>query len=94
MDTAKEVHRSLRHGAGILKYCQDEWVPKLIESSTPGSDCDPRVQTAYLNQATAEAQEGKFYFGFLKLSHVILFYNLSLFNQFLFLVSLNYSFYS
>ena len=59
MDSAKEVHRSLRHGAGILKYCQEEWVPKLIESTPTGSDSDPRVHTAYLNQATAEAQEGK-----------------------------------
>ncbi|XP_076069364.1 BRO1 domain-containing protein BROX-like [Oratosquilla oratoria] len=57
MEEAKEVHRSLRRGAGILKYSQDEWVPKLLESAKPGTDCDPRVFTAYLNQCTAEAQE-------------------------------------
>lgn len=58
MDEAKLVHRSLRRGAGLLKYAQDEWVNKLLESPAPMSDCDPRVHTAYLNQATAEAQEG------------------------------------
>lgn len=57
MDEAKMVHRSLRRGAGLLKYAQDEWVDKLLESPTSGSDSDPRVHTAYLNQATAEAQE-------------------------------------
>lgn len=57
MDEAKLVHRSLRRGAGLLKYAQDEWVNKLLESPAPMSDCDPRVHTAYLNQATAEAQE-------------------------------------
>ncbi|KAK8399365.1 hypothetical protein O3P69_003465 [Scylla paramamosain] len=57
MDEAKLVHRSLRRGAGLLKYAQDEWVNKLLESPAPMSDSDPRVHTAYLNQATAEAQE-------------------------------------
>lgn len=60
MDEAKLVHRSLRRGAGLLKYAQEEWVNKLIESPAPMSDSDPRVHTAYLNQATAEAQEGQF----------------------------------
>ena len=59
LDDSKEVHRSLRRGAGILKYCQSEWVPKLLDSPGVGTDSDPRVQTAYLNQTTAEAQEGK-----------------------------------
>lgn len=58
MDEAKLVHRSLRRGAGLLKYAQEEWVNKLLESPAPMSDSDPRVHTAYLNQATAEAQEG------------------------------------
>ncbi|XP_047495791.1 BRO1 domain-containing protein BROX-like [Penaeus chinensis] len=57
MDEAKIVHRSLRRGAGLLKYAQEEWVNKLLEAPKPGSDGDPRVHTAYLNQATAEAQE-------------------------------------
>ncbi|KAG7154059.1 BRO1 domain-containing protein BROX-like [Homarus americanus] len=57
MDEAKIVHRSLRRGAGLLKYVQEEWVNKLLETPPAGSDSDPRVHTAYLNQATAEAQE-------------------------------------
>ncbi|KAB7505141.1 BRO1 domain-containing protein BROX [Armadillidium nasatum] len=57
MEDSKEVHRSLRRGAGILKHCQEEWVNKLIESTAPGGDSDPRVYTAYVNQTTAEAQE-------------------------------------
>ncbi|KAK8750360.1 hypothetical protein OTU49_014791 [Cherax quadricarinatus] len=57
MDEAKLVHRSLRRGAGLLKYAQEEWVDKLLETTPVGSDNDPRVHTAYLNQATAEAQE-------------------------------------
>ncbi|KAF2352749.1 BRO1 domain [Trinorchestia longiramus] len=56
-EEAKEVHRSLRRGAGLLLYAQNEWVPHLLEQPLPGSDYDPRVHTAYLNQATAEAQE-------------------------------------
>lgn len=59
MDEAKIVHRSLRRGAGLLKYAQEEWVNKLLESPEGGSDSDPRVHTAYLSQATAEAQEGQ-----------------------------------
>lgn len=59
MEEAKQVHRSLRRGAGLLKYAQEEWVSRLLESPASGSDSDPRVHTAYLNQATAEAQEGK-----------------------------------
>ncbi|KAK4324073.1 hypothetical protein Pmani_005258 [Petrolisthes manimaculis] len=57
MEEAKQVHRSLRRGAGLLKYAQEEWVSRLLESPSSGSDSDPRVHTAYLNQATAEAQE-------------------------------------
>ncbi|XP_063588904.1 BRO1 domain-containing protein BROX-like [Penaeus indicus] len=63
MDEAKIVHRSLRRGAGLLKYAQEEWVNKLLEAPKPGSDGDPRVHTAYLNQATAEAQEGRVLLG-------------------------------
>ena len=58
MDEAKEVHRSLRRGAGLLQCAQNDWVQHLLEQPSPGSDLDPRVYTAYLNQATAEAQEG------------------------------------
>ncbi|XP_045617960.1 BRO1 domain-containing protein BROX [Procambarus clarkii] len=57
MDEAKLAHRSLRRGAGLLKYAQEEWVSKLLEAPIAGSDSDPRVHTAYINQATAEAQE-------------------------------------
>lgn len=63
MDEAKIVHRSLRRGAGLLKYAQEEWVNKLLETPKAGSDGDPRVHTAYLNQATAEAQEGRVFCG-------------------------------
>ena len=58
MEEAKEVHRSLRRGAGLLQCAQNDWVPQLLEQPKPGCDFDPRVHTAYLNQATAEAQEG------------------------------------
>lgn len=57
MEEAKEVHRSLRRGAGLLQCAQNDWVPHLLQQPEPGSDTDPRVHTAYLNQATAEAQE-------------------------------------
>ncbi|KAA0185321.1 hypothetical protein HAZT_HAZT003254 [Hyalella azteca] len=56
-DEAKEVHRSLRRGAGLLQHAQNEWLPHLLQQPLAGSDGDPRVHTAYLNQATAEAQE-------------------------------------
>uniref|UniRef100_A0A2P2I9C9 BRO1 domain-containing protein BROX-like n=1 Tax=Hirondellea gigas TaxID=1518452 RepID=A0A2P2I9C9_9CRUS len=57
MEEAKEVHRSLRRGAGLLQCAHNDWVQHLLEQPLPGSDADPRVYTAYLNQATAEAQE-------------------------------------
>ena len=38
---------------------KDTLIPQLIEKPVSGSDLDVRVVAAYLNQCTAEAQEGK-----------------------------------
>ena len=59
-EEAKEVHRSLRRGAGLLECAQGQWVQHLLQQPQPSSDIDPRVTTAYINQAQAEAQEGNF----------------------------------
>ena len=37
---------------------QNELVPRLIEVPEKGTDFDSRVLDAYINQCTAEAQEG------------------------------------
>jgi len=57
MEEAKEVHTSLRKAAGLVKFVQDSLLPQLQEKGTDGGDLDGRVCTAYINQATAEAQE-------------------------------------
>lgn len=57
MDEAKEVHKCLRKAAGILTFMQDHYNGQLLEKSPEGSDLDPHVMTAYINQCTAEAQE-------------------------------------
>ena len=59
MEEAKHVHTSLRRAAGIIKFVQDTLVPQLVERVIDGSDLDVRVITAYMNQCTAEAQEGE-----------------------------------
>ena len=38
---------------------QDTLVPQLIERVVDGSDLDVRVISAYMNQCTGEAQEGR-----------------------------------
>ena len=62
MDEAKDVHTMLRRAAGIFTFVQTEFLPQLANPPILGSDLDPRVINAYINQCTAEAQEGKFYF--------------------------------
>jgi len=55
-EEAKEVHRSLRRGAGLLQEA-GQWAGHLLQQPLKGSDADPRVCAAYVGQATAEAQE-------------------------------------
>ncbi|XP_058808931.1 BRO1 domain-containing protein BROX-like isoform X2 [Phymastichus coffea] len=57
MDEAKEVHSMLRRAAGIFTFIQTEFLPQLSYPPPLGSDLDPRVINAYINQCTAEAQE-------------------------------------
>ncbi|XP_026668981.1 BRO1 domain-containing protein BROX-like isoform X2 [Ceratina calcarata] len=57
MNEAKDVHTMLRRAAGIFTFVQTEFLPQLAEPSPLGSDLDPRVINAYVNQCTAEAQE-------------------------------------
>jgi len=57
MEEAKDVHKSLRRAAGIISYMQDRYVGQILERSEAGSDLDPKVMSAYINQYTAEAQE-------------------------------------
>ena len=45
---------------------KDTLIPQLIDKPVSGSDLDVRVVSAYLNQCTAEAQEGKQLYIFLK----------------------------
>lgn len=49
----------LRRAAGIFTFVQTEFLPQLSYPPPLGSDLDPRVINAYINQCTAEAQEGK-----------------------------------
>jgi len=58
MNEAKEVHNMLRRAAGIFTFVQTEFLPQLANPPPLGSDLDPRVLNAYVNQCTAEAQEG------------------------------------
>lgn len=58
MNEAKAVHGTLRQAAGIFTFVQTEFLPQLANPPLLGSDLDPRVINAYINQCTAEAQEG------------------------------------
>lgn len=58
MNEAKDVHTILRRAAGIFTFVQTEFLPQLENPSPLGSDLDPRILNAYVNQCTAEAQEG------------------------------------
>ena len=55
----QDIHTSLRKAAGLINFVKDTLIPQLIEKPVSGSDLDVRVVSAYLNQCTAEAQEGK-----------------------------------
>ena len=59
MEEAKAIHTSLRRAAGLMTFVKGTLLPQLVEKSRNGSDLDIRVISAYLNQCTAEAQEGK-----------------------------------
>ena len=52
MEEAKEVHTSLRKGAGLVKFVQDTLLAQLSEKSPDGGDLDGRVCTAYINQVS------------------------------------------
>ncbi|OZC12187.1 BRO1 domain-containing protein BROX-like family protein [Onchocerca flexuosa] len=54
---AKEAHTCLRRAAGILIFVRENADRVTGLTSFPGSDFDPAVLTAYINQFTAEAQE-------------------------------------
>lgn len=58
MNEAKEVYYKLRQAAGIFTFVQTEFLPQLANPPPLASDLDPRVLNAYINQCTAEAQEG------------------------------------
>ena len=58
----QDIHTSLRKAAGLINFVKDTLIPQLIDKPVSGSDLDVRVVSAYLNQCTAEAQEGKFIF--------------------------------
>ncbi|KAI2795868.1 hypothetical protein BLOT_016426 [Blomia tropicalis] len=57
MDSAKQVHSSLRRAAGVLTCIQTQWIEQLLEKPIQGSDLDPRVISAYVTTCQAEAQE-------------------------------------
>ncbi|CAG0883613.1 unnamed protein product [Darwinula stevensoni] len=57
MDEAKVVHSCMRKAASIWRMSADKMIPLLTEMYPPGSDLDPTVLDAYINQCTAEAQE-------------------------------------
>ncbi|KZC07636.1 PREDICTED: BRO1 domain-containing protein BROX-like [Dufourea novaeangliae] len=57
MNEAKDVHTMLRRAAGIFAFVQTEFLPQLVNPPPLGSDLDPRILNAYVNQCTAEAQE-------------------------------------
>lgn len=57
MEEAKEIHKCLRKAAGILTAMQNQFKGQLLEKTSEGSDLDPHVIAAYINQCTAEAQE-------------------------------------
>ncbi|XP_012277681.1 BRO1 domain-containing protein BROX [Orussus abietinus] len=57
MNEAKDVHTMLRRAAGIFTFVQTEFLPQLANPPPLGSDLDPRIINAYINQCTAEAQE-------------------------------------
>ena len=58
MDEAKVVHSCMRKAASIWRMSATKMAPLLTEMYPPGSDLDPTVLDAYVNQCTAEAQEG------------------------------------
>ena len=47
---------------------QNELVPKLSDVNENAMDTDTRVLDAYINQCTAEAQEGRYMSKYLKIS--------------------------
>ena len=61
IDEAKEVHTMLRRAAGVFTFVQTEFLPQLANPPILGSDLDPRIINAYINQCTAEAQEGIYF---------------------------------
>ncbi|XP_046400310.1 BRO1 domain-containing protein BROX-like isoform X2 [Ischnura elegans] len=54
---SKEVHSELKLAASIFKFVEDFYLPRFLEKPMPGSDFDPKVLKAFINQSIAEAQE-------------------------------------
>ncbi|XP_062502236.1 BRO1 domain-containing protein BROX-like [Corticium candelabrum] len=57
MEEAKEVHRTLRIGAGMFTLLKDSEVQTLHDTGDKGADTDVRILDAYIMQCQAEAQE-------------------------------------
>ena len=71
MDDAKEVHTAMRRAGGLFQYVQKHFLPLLREKAREGGDLDPRVVRAYMDQCTAEAQEGRSLSNFMFCCHVL-----------------------
>ncbi|KAJ8391546.1 hypothetical protein AAFF_G00088680 [Aldrovandia affinis] len=54
---AKEVHKSLKMAAGVLKNLKEAHIPRLITPAEKGRDLETRVLDTYIIQCQAEAQE-------------------------------------
>lgn len=57
MESAKQVHNSLKRAAGIFSFIQTHLVGQLQQKSAVGSDVDIHVINAYQVTCQAEAQE-------------------------------------
>ncbi|XP_015786372.1 BRO1 domain-containing protein BROX [Tetranychus urticae] len=53
----KKIHRTSRKCVGILEEMKTNYLPRLIDTGTNGSDLDIKVMDAYISQCIAEAQE-------------------------------------
>ena len=58
-DQLLKIHRLLRKAVGILHEIKSNYIPRLVDTCTIGSDLDTKVIDAYIAQCSAEAQEGK-----------------------------------
>lgn len=54
----KKIHRFLRKSVGVLSEIKTNYIHRLVDTCTIGSDLDTKVIDAYIAQCFAEAQEG------------------------------------